>query len=107
MKNLLKTPFPLAGKSCFRLHEFQQAKRMFFFKCWPTFNFKNGVHQPKKTLNKVRGLQLTENPFPLARIKDSLKNTIPLDQKLLHLNQCLKKMKQKVYTSRNKNFLKY
>ena len=52
MKDLMKTPFLLAGKSCFHSQEylqnsrkwFQRAGTMFLFKNWSTFNFKNGIH---------------------------------------------------------------
>ena len=52
MKDMMKTPFLLAGKSCLHLQEylqnprkwFQRAGIMFFFKNWLTFNFMNGVH---------------------------------------------------------------
>ena len=60
---------------------FQRAG-MFFFKNWPTFIFKNGVHYRKKKLwINAKGLQLTKKPFPIAGMKDSLKNTISQDRK--------------------------
>ena len=49
---------------------------MFFFKNnWPTFNFKNGVHQQKKN-KKQKRFVINQEPFPQARMKDSLKNTM-------------------------------
>ena len=35
----------------------------------------------KKALNKSKKFVVNQNPFPLARIKDSLKNVISVDQK--------------------------
>ena len=49
-----------------------------------------------------------ENPFPPARIKDSLKNAISLDQKATSIRISIwKKLKKTVSFSRNKIFLKY
>ena len=54
---------------------------MFFFKIWLAFNIKNCVHEQKKALNKMKSFVINQKPFPLARMKDSLKNTISVDQK--------------------------
>ena len=54
---------------------------MFFLKNWPTFNFKIGVHQQKKALNKNKKFVINKKTFPLARMKDSLKKTISVDEK--------------------------
>ena len=49
-----------------------------------------------------------ENPFPPARIKDSLKNAVSLDQKATSIRISIwKKLKKTVSFSRNKIFLKY
>ena len=56
---------------------------MFFSKNCPTFNLKNGVHQWKKALNKSKRFVINQKLFPLARMKDSLKYTISVDQKTL------------------------
>ena len=90
LMNLMKTPFPPAGKSCFHSQEYLQKSKkmvstgagiMFFFKNWPRFDFKNGVQYQKKALNKSKRLVIKQKPYPLARMKDSLKNTISVDQK--------------------------
>ena len=60
---------------------FQRAEILFFFKNWPTLNFMNGVRQQKKALNKSKRFLVNEKPFPLARMKDQLKNTISVEQK--------------------------
>ena len=51
MKDLMKTPFPQAGKRCFHSQEYLQNPRkwfqqagIMFYKNWSTFNFMNGVH---------------------------------------------------------------
>ena len=52
MKDLMKAPFALAGKSCFLSKNIckilrkrlEQAEIIFFFKNLPTFNFMNGDH---------------------------------------------------------------
>ena len=51
------------------------------FKNWPTFNFKNGVHLKKKALSKSERFVVNQKPFIQARMKNSLKNTISVDQK--------------------------
>ena len=64
---------------------------MFFLKNWPTFNFKIGVHQQKKALNKNKKFVINKKTFPLARMKDSLKkNDFSGPKDCIHLNQCLK-----------------
>ena len=89
MKDLMKTPFPLAGKSCFHWLEylkkfsrkwFQRVGIMLFFKNWPTFNFKNALHWLKKALKQCKTFVINQTPFPLAKIKDSLRNTISVDE---------------------------
>ena len=42
---------------------------MFFLKNWPTFNFKIGVHQQKKALNKSKRFVINKKTFPLARMR--------------------------------------
>ena len=54
---------------------------MFSLKNWPTFNLKNGFRQQKKALNKSKRFVINQKPFLLARMKDSLKYTISVDQK--------------------------
>ena len=43
---------------------------------WPTFHFMNGVHQQKKALNKSKRFVTNQKFFPLARMKNQLKNKI-------------------------------
>ena len=43
---------------------------MFFFKNWPAYNFKNGVHWLKKALNKSKRFVINQKPFPLAIMKN-------------------------------------
>ena len=52
---------------------------MFFLKNCPTFNFKDGFHLQKEALNKSERFVINQKPFPLARMEDSLKNTISGD----------------------------
>ena len=54
---------------------------MFFFKNWPTFDFKDGVHYQKKALNKSKRFVIKQKPFPLAKMKEALKNMTSVDQK--------------------------
>ena len=51
-----------------------------FFKNWSIYNFKNGIHKQKKALNKSKMFIMNQKPLPLGRLKDSLKNTISMDQ---------------------------
>ena len=83
MKDLMKNPFPLPAiavstrKNIYKNPRkwFQRAGIIFFFKYWPTFNFKNGVHWQ----NKSKRVVINQKPFPLARMKYSLKHTISVD----------------------------
>ena len=60
----------------------------------------------KKLWIKAKGLYLAKKPFPLARMKNLLKNTISVDQKNASIRISVwKKLKKTVSTSRNKIFL--
>ena len=56
---------------------------MFVFKNLPTFNFENGDHQQEKALNKSKRFVINQKLFLLAKMKDLLKYTISVDQKIL------------------------
>ena len=102
-------------KSCFHSQEYlQKPNKMvstsrnvfFFFLNWPTFNFKNGVLQQKRAPNKSKRFIFCQKPFPLARMKNLLKNTISVDQKTASIRISVwKKLKKTVSTNRNKIFL--
>ena len=75
MKYSIKNPFPLAGKTASAVRNRKNLIN------WFTPNFKNCVHQQKKNPNKSTKFVIDQNPFPLARMKDSLKKAISLDRK--------------------------
>ena len=114
-KDLMKTPFLLAAKAASTRRNiyknpikwFQRAEMFFFFFLnWPTFNFKNGVLQQKRAPNKSKRFIFCQKPFPLARMKNLLKNTISVDQKTASIRISVwKKLKKTVSTNRNKIFL--
>ena len=73
---------------------------------WFKPNLKNCVHQQKKAPNESTKPVINRNPFPLARMKDSLKIAISLDRKATSIRTSMKnKIKRTVSTSRN-NFFK-
>ena len=56
-------------KNCFRCQDLKNSKKI-------------GLNTSRKKLRiKAPSLQLIKNPFPLARMKDSLKNAISLDRR--------------------------
>ena len=62
---------------------------MLFFNNWPSVKALN-----KKALNKSKRFVINQKAFPLARMKDSLKNTISVDQKLLPFESVSEKIKE-------------
>ena len=105
MKNLIKTPLPVAGKSSFLSARrniwknwrnwFQRAGITFSFKNWPTPNFKISVHYQRKALNKNTMFVINWKFVSTSRNKGLIKNhdfTGPIN--CFHLNQGLKKTEE-------------
>ena len=70
---------------------FQRAGIMFFFKNWPRRNFKNGVHQQKRALNKSTMFAINRKPVSTSHNEGYLeKYDFTGSKNCFHLNQCLK-----------------
>ena len=78
---------------------------MFFFKSWPTLNFKNSVHQQKEALNKSTRFVINRKSVSTSQndgFVDKYDFTGP--KNCFHFNQCLEKLMGTVSTSRKKIF---
>ena len=82
---------------------FQRAG-MIFFKNWPTFIFKNGVHyRKKKALNKRKRFAIDQKTVSNSRNEGFVeKYDFTGPKNCFHLKQCLNKLNKTVYTSKNK-----
>ena len=103
MKHLIKSPFPLAGKTA-------SAVRLGIEKMeenWYTPNFRNSVHQQKKASNKSLKFVINQKSVSISQNEGFLEKYDFTGPKCyFHSNQYLKKKKM-VSSSRNQIFKKF
>ena len=96
-----ENPFPIAGKTASAVRNLKNLKKIgldLISSIEPT--------SIKKVRMEPQSLRLIENPFPLVRMKDLLKNAISLDRKATSSRvSILKKMKKTVSFTRNSFFV--